>query len=434
MSALARYLSAQKLPISGSDAARSPITTSLEKEGISVKIGHKRASIISAIGLVVYNRAIRANNPELLEAKRLKIPIVPYAQVLGEITRSYETIAITGSHGKTTTTALAGILLMKNKFDPTILIGSNLNELDGRNVRMGRGSYLVLEADDFGGAFLEYTPTIAIVTNIDHEHLDYYRTFTNLKKAFLLFLSNLSDGGTMILNRDDQHLYSLRQRIAAIAKEKHAHVIWYSLADRPAKNIKKTLKIPGAHNVSNGLAVYYLGRVLKMPEKSILRALGSYQGAWRRMEYRGVMDAGQQAVKVFDDYAHHPTEIKASLAGFREKFPESPLICVFEPHQAQRLETLFDGFRDAFAVSDTTIIFPLYHVKGRDVTPRRTSADLVRAMQKKYPDKLVFYCEHPQRLKKMLGELTSAFHTPRSPVLVMMGAGSIVNITNRLLR
>jgi len=434
MSALARYLLAQKWAISGSDAMESAITKALRKEGVNVKIGHKMAHVGRGTGLVVYNRAIPADNPELREARRLLIPTVPYAQVLGEITKGHATIAITGSHGKTTTTALAGITLMKNKFDPTILIGSNLTELGGKNVRVGKSPYLVLEADDFGAAFLEYVPTIAIVTNIDREHLDFYKTFANLKKSFLKFLSRVKLGGVMILNRDDKNLYSLHGVIATIAKRNRVRVIWYSSANRSAGKIKKALKIAGEHNASNALAVFELGKLLKIPESNILRALGSYRGAWRRMEYRGMMRAGAQAINVFDDYAHHPTEIKATLSAFREKFPASPLICVFQPHQAQRLQMLFNEFRDTFASADVTIIFPLYHVKGRDVVAKRNANDLVRAMHKKHPKKPVFYCSNPREIKELLKEVMKLLPAPRSPILVMMGAGNIVSITDRLIK
>ena len=434
MSALARYFLAQKLAVSGSDAAKSSITAALKKEGVTVKIGHKKAYVSPNTRLVVYNRAIPLDNPEVLEAQRRKIPTVPYAKVLGEITRSHETIAITGSHGKTTTTALAGVLLMRNHFDPTILIGSNLTELAGKNVRVGRSPHLVLEADDFGAAFLEYTPKIAIVTNIDHEHLDFYGSMANLKKAFLTFLGNVEDDGAMILNRDDNNLYSLRGKIAAIADKKHARIIWYSKRERTFLKIKKILQIPGDHNVSNALAVYHLGRLLTISEKNTLRSLGSYRGAWRRMEYRGFMKAGKRAVKIFDDYAHHPTEIKATLSAFHEKFPTSPLICVFQPHQAQRLESLFNKFRDAFVSADATIILPLYHVKGRDVIVRKSSNDLVRAMQKRYPRKIILFCENPMDIRMLAKEILRPYRAPRSPILVMMGAGNIVDITNRLLR
>ena len=413
----------------------SGITKSLRKEGLNVKIGHKKAYIGPQTGLVIYNRAIPKDNPELIEARRRKIPVIPYARVLGEITKGHTTIAITGSHGKTTTTALAGLMLLKNNFDPTIFIGSNLRELGGKNIRIGKSSYLVLEADDFGAAFLEYTPKIAIVTNIDREHLDFYKTFGNLKKSFLHFLSNTERGGAMILNRDDENLAGLRSKIAVIAKQRDVAAIWYSRRDAAAKRIKASLRIPGEHNVSNALAAYTLGHFLKIPEKKILASLASYRGAWRRMEYRGAFPllGTKRKLPVFDDYAHHPTEIRATLQAFREKFPRSPLVCVFEPHQAKRLELLFNEFRAAFTGADATILLPIYKVRGRNEHARYDSRSLADAMRRKYPKEKIWHLANVKKLRSFLGAIVGEHFRGHVPVVIMMGAGSIVNLTDTLV-
>jgi len=348
---------------------------------------------------------------------------------LGELTKKYATIAITGSHGKSTTTSLAGLMLIKAGFDPTVLIGTNLKELGGKNVRIGKGPHLLLEADDFGGAFLHYSPTVAIVTNIDKEHLDFYGGFSQLKNAFLQFLARTKHGGTLILNRDDKNLYFLRNKIKALAKKNKLELVWYSLRDPSTKKIKTILKIPGAHNTQNALAAYKLGRVLKISEKNILAALGSYNGSWRRMEYRGKY----KNAPVYDDYAHHPTEIKATLKGFREKYPHSRLICVFQPHQAKRLAGLFKEFATAFNDADMAIILPLYKVPGRDekIFQNRDSKALVRAIKAtkiKSTRKQVMYLENPKKLKTVLAEQAS-----KTSVIIMMGAGNIVNMTDSLL-
>lgn len=443
MSALARYFLnrsvdrklGRKWSISGSDAVRSPMTKELIKEGVNVKIGHKRAYVGPEVGLVIYNRAILRDNPELVEARRRKIPVVPYARVLGEITKGHTTIAITGSHGKTTTTALAGLLLMKNNFDPTIFVGSTLGELGGKNLRIGKSSYLVLEADDFGGAFLEYTSKIAIVTNIDREHLDFYKTLGNIKGAFMKFLSRTDPGGTIILNRDDKNLRSLRPKIFALAKKKEITIVWYSLHDAAAKKIKKHLQIPGEHNLSNALAVYALGRSLRIPEKNILKALGAYRGAWRRMEYRGSLKISEmkQTIRVFDDYAHHPTEIKATLQAFREKFPKSPLLCVFQPHQAKRLKALFKEFQTAFSEADATVILPLYTVKGRDKRTPYDAKRLAFAIKRSYPKKNIWYFTGSKKIKSFLRGVAAGYSASRSPIVIMMGAGDIVSLTDTLV-
>lgn len=426
MSALARYFKAKGWIVSGSDLTRSEMSDTLKKEGIKITIGHTKNAIPKGADLVVFNRAIPANNPEVVVARKKRIPTLPYAEALGMVTKTYVTIAITGSHGKSTTTALAGLTLMGAGLDPTILIGTKLKELDGKNLRIGKGPYLVLEADDFGSAFLAYSPVIAIVTNIDKEHLDHYGGLPQLKKAFLQFLSNTRPGGVLILNRDDKNLFSLRAQINTLAKKNHLRVSWYSLHDPTAKKIKKTMKIPGEHNVSNALAVHRLAQVLAIPEKKTLSALGSYEGAWRRMERRGEY----QGAVVYDDYAHHPTEIKATLKGFREKFSHAKLVCVFQPHQAKRLAGLFPEFITAFDEADILMLLPLYKVPGRDemVFKNRDSKALARAIQKRFPKKMVLYLNDPKNLKAIIAPLV-----PKGSVLVMMGAGDIVNHTSSLL-
>ena len=434
MSALARYYKAQKWAVSGSDLAKSAITRELAKEGVKVKIGHKEGHLSSKIGLVIYNRAIKPDNPELAAARRLKIPAMPYSEILGELTGIYTTIAVTGSHGKSTTTALAGLALVNGGLDPTILVGTTLKEFGGKNARLGKSGYLVVEADDFGAAFLDYSPTLSIVTNVDKEHLDFYKNFANIKKAFLKFIARTKKGGVLILNRDDKPLYSLKLKIGKIAKTRSLKIIWYSIKNPEAKKIKKIIKISGEHNLSNATAVYTLGRLLKIPEKKILQAIGTYRGSWRRMEYRGRLALSAWRLAVFDDYAHHPTEIKATLAAFHEKFPESTIICVFQPHQAERLRLLFKDFQSSFNDADMTLILPLYKVAGRDkVNPKFGSEALVRAIQKRQPKKLLFYLSNPKNLRKALAAilLPTTYHLP--PIVVMIGAGDIVNYTKLLI-
>jgi UDP-N-acetylmuramate--alanine ligase len=429
MSALARLYKAKGWNVMGSDTASSDLISALRKEGIRVAIGHNKENIKRDLDLVVYNRAIHGDNAEITAAKELNIPTLPYATVLGALTKEYATIAITGSHGKSTTTALAALVLAAGGCDPTVLVGTVLKEFGNKNVRVGNGPYLVLEADDFGAAFTAYSPTVAVVTNIDREHLDFYKNFGNLKKAFLEFLSRVKPVGLMILNRDDVPLWSLRHRIAAIAKKNAATVVWYSRKAAAAKKIERVIGIPGAHNVSNALAVYEIGRFLEIPEKKVLLAIHSYRGAWRRMELRGKF----KQAPVYDDYAHHPTEIAATLQAFREKFPRKKILCVFQPHQVQRLALLFKEFQTAFDGADETLILPLYHVAGRDAAaPNRDSAALVRTIQKKQPHKPIFYLANPAKVKDAILALDGVPLSEK--IIVMMGAGDIVKLTNELVK
>ncbi len=467
MSALARWYKAQNWAVSGSDIVESGITGKLRKEGLKVHIGHKKSNINKELGLLVYNRAIKPDNPELLAAKGLGVPILPYAKALGEITKNYTTIAITGSHGKSTTTALIGLILLKAGFDPSVFVGTELKEFGGRNIRIGKGRHLVLEADDFGKAFLHYSPAMAVVTNIDREHLDTYKNLKGAQKAFLQFIARVTREGTVILNSDDKNLFSLRSKIENIGRKNDLRIIWYSLRNPPALKVKRIIKIFGAHNLSNAIAAYTLARALKIPETKILKAIGAYRGAWRRMEYRGnakfMVYGSWFMVRVYDDYAHHPTEIKATLQGLREKFPKAEIICVFQPHQAKRLKLLFKEFMGAFNGAHKTLILPVYEVAGRDnstspsavssgpngsghVSNKYDSQALVRAIQKQQPKKLIFYLENPKNLKAALTTLLSPAKNldPRfrgddpsgrlTHVIVMMGAGDIVNYTDSLIK
>lgn len=437
MSALARYFLAQKWAVSGSDLVKSGITQTLQKEGVEVKIGHKKAYLPAHVDLVVTSQAIPRDNPELMEARRRGVRTLAYPDVIAELTEQHKTIAIAGAHGKSTTTALAALTLIKGGLDPTVIIGTNLKEFgggkQGSNFRKGRSEYLVLEADEFGNAFKHYSPTLAIVTNIDREHLDVYKNLANIKKAFLGFMQNVASGGTLILNRDDANVRSLKPEVSVFAKKEGVRVIWYSLRDPAAKKIKRVIKIAGEHNLSNAVAVYALGKALDISERTVLAAIGSYRGARRRMEFRGTLRVKgvRGGAPVFDDYAHHPTEIRATLKAFREKYPRKKIFCVFQPHQIKRLAALFKEFTTAFEGADKTLILPIYKVAGRDEKPSRyDSAALARAIQKREPKKLLFYLAEPKHLKRAITTLAAPLS---QHVIVMMGAGNIVDLTDSLI-
>ncbi|HTY39572.1 MAG TPA: cyanophycin synthetase, partial [Candidatus Paceibacterota bacterium] len=350
-------------------------------------------------------------------------------EMVGTLTESYRTIAIAGAHGKSTTTALAALTLIKGGLDPTVIIGTRLKEFKDNNFRAGHGSFLVLEADEYGRAFLNYRPLVAIIANIDAEHLDTYGTLANVKRAFLKFAGHIQTGGTLIANRDDKNTASIAPKLKIIAKKNNFRLTWYSQKDPATRRIRAALSIPGAHNVSNALAIWHLGRLFKIPERSILTALREYQGAWRRMEYRG----RRGPMPVYDDYAHHPTEIKATLQAFREKFPRHRLLCVFEPHQAERLKRLFKDFGKSFDIADEVIIVPTYRVAGRDQDhPRWNAEALAKAVQKRRPDEPVLYLADRRDLSSAIDSLADAF--PKKPrVIIMTGAGTIVDETPRIL-
>lgn len=427
MSALARYYLSEGWSVSGSDLVGSQITDELKNEGVEVSIGKHRSSNMSPqTNLVIYNQAIPSDNAELVTAKSLGIAVKSYPEELGELTKKYKTIAIAGSHGKSTTTAMTSLILMEAGLDPTVIIGTKLKEFspnviarsrmrrgnlfptgsprsarDDRaavNFRKGLSPLLVIEADEYKASFLNYHPEIAAITNIDKEHLDFYKNFGNVRKAFRQFK---------------------KQSKIIIGHERNPKIL---------AKIKSVLKIPGKHNLENAALAYAIGRKLKVPEKTILQSLAKYRGAWRRMEYRGKL-AG---IDVYDDYAHHPTEIKATLAGFKENWPRRPLICVFQAHQAERLKLLFNDFKTAFADADKVIILPTYEVAGRE---KRHDNELSKKLAKSIG---ATYLNKPKMLRKVILSLirSSKFNPPaggQNSTLVMMGAGNINEYTNLLI-
>ena len=447
-SALARWFLKHGWKVRGSDSDASSITDALKKEGVKIFIGHSVKNISQKIKLVIYSAAISAENPELKQAEFLKIPIKSYAEFLGDLTKRYKTFAVSGSHGKSTTTALLSLVLIKAGFDPTVIVGTKLKEFappaGGSNFRNGKSEYLVLEADEYQKSFLRYSPVAAIITNIDREHLDIYKNLNEIKKVFLKFINNIQFGGILVVNKDDKNLFSLKNKIQKIAEKNKLQVYWYGIRDGLEKNrirgkLEKILKIPGEHNLSNSLAAYTLAKVLGIKEKDIFNAVSGYRGAWRRMEYRGQLKAISYKLKadIYDDYAHHPTEIKATLAGIAQKWPKTAIICVFQPHQAQRLSALFKEFTGAFDNADVLILLDIFKVKGRDnVSHNINSKKLTEAIKKRKSSPTVLYLKNPKNLKKEIkNSLNSKSYILNSrAIIIMMGAGDIYKLTDKLIR
>ncbi|MAF80363.1 UDP-N-acetylmuramate--L-alanine ligase [bacterium] len=434
MSALARYYLAQNWAVSGSDLVSSPIIRDLAKVGIRAKIGHKMGNLPKNAHFIVFSGAVLRSNPEICAARRRGIPRKSYAEALGEITQEHETIAVTGAHGKSTTTSLLALSMIGAGLDPTVIVGTKLWEFGDSNFYFGKSSRLVIEADEYGGTFLHTSPTHAIVLNIDREHLDYYKSLARVKQAFLEFIANIRPHGVLAINKDDEIIWSLRRRILAISKRHDLILCWYSLRDSNAGRVRNVLRISGEHNVSNALAVYTFLRELGVRAKDILSPLSKFQGSWRRMEYKGKLKAisSKLNAEVYDDYAHHPTEIKATLQAFQEKFPKKKLVCVYQPHQAKRLRLLFQDFADAFVGADVTVLLPVYRVAGRDkVLPKYSSRALTEEIVNRHSKSRVVYLGSMKDFRKTIEEVISEIGSPT--VLIMMGAGSIFEYTKKLL-
>ncbi|MDP3769631.1 MAG: Mur ligase family protein [Candidatus Sungbacteria bacterium] len=416
VSALARYYRTKGHYVTGSDLQSSEITQGMSREGVSIVIGkHKAINIPATAVLIIYTAAVPHTNPELKEARKRGLNVMTYAQAVGELTTHYKTITISGSHGKSTTTALAGLVLEQGYYDPTVIVGTKINEFGASNFRNGRSGYLVLEADEWNKSFLHYHPEIAVVTNIDAEHLDTYGTVEEVEKTFQEYLEKVPRYGKIIANEDDE-------RLRDIAKKFGMKVKWYSLKSPEAAIARKILQIPGEHNVSNALAALTLGRHLGIAETDILAALKRFTGAWRRFEFKGIVNGAL----VYSDYGHHPSEIQATLLAARERFPFRRVFCVYQPHQYQRLQYLWDKFVGAFDRADNILLLPVYDVAGRE-----TGAAKQAVNSKKLARELTARGKQVQHVATLASaKKWVKTNAKNGDVFLIMGAGDIYTLAN----
>ncbi len=427
MSALARFFAAEGWRIEGSDLSLTPLLKELKKERMRIHLGHKASRIRRKLGMVIYNNAIPRDNPEWKRARRLMLPCYSYPQAVGEITKRLTTIAVAGSHGKSTTTALLGLMLAAGRQDPTVLVGTKVKEFGNKNFRRGKKKFFVFEADEFKRAFLEYHPYAAVVTNIDREHLDVYKNLDGVKEAFLKFLANADPRGFLVLNKDNEALFSLKEKI------QHKKIYWVSAqsSSKDVEAVKNHIRIPGAHNLSNALLALKAATALGVPEEKCLRALAAYKGSWRRMEYKGMF----RGAKVYDDYAHHPTELQATIRAAHEAHPGKKVWAVFQPHQKERLKLLFAEFTKAFEGLDGLILLDIYQVAGRDEKPSKITsqalADAVRYGGRS--PRQVIYAANPKELPNILSLNVGRFGKLSDTVILMVGAGNIAEYTKFLV-
>lgn len=356
MSGIAEVLHNMGYEITGSDIKESDTVRRLMELGIKVSIGHS-AQNINSTDVVVYSSAVKADNPEILQAKSLGIPVIPRAEMLAELCRLKHSILVAGAHGKTTTTSLIATLLSDSGLDPTVVVGGKLKSL-GTNAKLGGGDFLVAEADESDGSFLKLTPTISVITNIDREHLDYFKTLRKIKQAFLEFANKVPFYGLSVLCRECKHIRDILPKI-------NRRFITYGFdsdSDFYAKNISFSppflrfeaffrgnclgefeITIPGDHNVLNALAAIAVGKELSIPIEKIRESLRGFRGIGRRFEFKGE----RGGVKFYDDYGHHPTEIKAVLRTAKLLNPER-LCIIFQPHRYTRTRDLLNQFVRVF--------------------------------------------------------------------------------------
>src|SRR6185503_10415960 len=369
MSGIAEVLLNQGFTVSGSDVKGSPVTERLQALGARCFAGHAAANVAGA-HVVVTSSAVRADNPEVLEARRLLIPVVPRAEMLAELMRTKNGIAVSGSHGKTTTTSMIAFVLDKGGLDPTIVVGGRVDVL-GSGARLGKSEYMVVEADESDRSFLKLQPTLAVVTNVDREHMDVYRDLADVQQAFLEFLNKVPFYGAAIVCKDDEATRALlpkitrRTRSYGFAEDAHVRALDLTLqpdgsrftvtADGGALGSFE-LSVPGRHNVQNSLAAIAVALELEIPSAAIREGLASFKGVDRRFQKKGE----QAGVTVLDDYGHHPTEIRATLQVLRSFAGTRRTVVVFQPHRYSRTQALWDDFLVAFSGADVLLLVDIY--------------------------------------------------------------------------
>ncbi len=422
VSALARFYLKRGDKVFGSDLVSSEITEKLKKEGAKIYINSQNGKYLSSnFDLVIYSPAIFKDHLELKKAKKLSLKTLSYPQALGQIIKNYFSIAVAGTHGKSTTTALISLILIKAGFDPNVIIGAKLKEFGDSNCRVSNSNYFVFEADEWRSSFLNYFPKIIILTNIEKEHLDCYRNLNEILRTFKNFVNHLPKDGWLIVNRDDKNL----KKFIKIFKKK-TNVLSFSLKQKEAKVLKKVLKIPGDFNVSNALAALTLARILKIPDNLSFKALSEYKGIWRRFQEEKI-EVFDKKIILINDYAHHPTEIKVTLKAVRKKFSSKKIYCVFQPHQYQRTYFLFDDFVKTLSKApiDVLILTKIYEVKGREnlkIRRKISSEKLIEEIKRKKGKKLK-EIKYFSNFKKIADFLEKKIKN--GDVLIIMGAGDI---------
>jgi UDP-N-acetylmuramate--alanine ligase len=435
MSGIAEVLLNLGYKVSGSDLRQSDTTERLASLGGVIYIGHARENL-SNVDVVVTSTAVQTDNPEVLEARERLIPVIPRAEMLAELMRMKYGIAIAGTHGKTTTTSMVATVLTQGGIDPTIVIGGKLNTL-GTNAKLGQGKFLVAEADESDGSFLKLSPTIAVVTNIDADHLDFYSGIEEIKDTFVDFVNKVPFYGLAVLCLDDRNVAEILPRV----KKRFVTYGLSSQADIRATHVRLagnstsfvahykgyrmgevTFRMPGAHNVLNALACIAVAMELDVPFAQIQEGFASFGGVGRRFQIKGEVNG----IMVVDDYGHHPAEIRATLAAGKNGWPERRLVVAFQPHRYTRTKELFDEFVTAFYDADVLVLTDIYAASEKPIPG--VSAEALVTTIRKHGQKDVSYIADRETIADHLLTVIKP-----GDIVLTLGAGNIWQAGETLL-
>ncbi len=432
MSGIAEILLNEGFEVSGSDIAKSENTEYLGKLGIKIYIGHNEKNIDGA-EVVVYSSAVNpGENPETIAAIQKNIPLLRRAEMLAEVSRLKYNIAISGTHGKTTTTSMIGLILIKSGLDPTVIVGGRLRDFGGTNARLGKGDWTVVEADEFDRSFLQLFPTVAVVNNIEAEHLDIYKDMNDLTETFAQFANKVPFYGFIALGIDDPGVKSIYAKVNKKIRtygfsrncDIRAERIVYENRQIRAIIIEDnvelgevTINVPGEHNLKNALAAITVARGLNIEFETINAALQEFKGVFRRFDIKGEKDG----VLYVDDYAHHPTEVKAVLKAARNSWSKR-IVAVFQPHTYTRTMNLHEQFAASFDDADVIIITDVYPAREQPI--EGVTGKLIADGAMKYGHKNVLYIPTLDELKKQLPDILK-----EGDVFITIGAGNICNLS-----
>ncbi|MEA3506350.1 MAG: UDP-N-acetylmuramate--L-alanine ligase [Elusimicrobiota bacterium] len=432
MSGIAEVLLNLGYDVSGSDLKESSNVKRLRKEGAEIKIGHSKENLNSP-HVVVISSAIDENNPEITEAGKRNIPVIPRAQMLAELMRLKYSLCVAGTHGKTTTTSMIGLMLSREGMDPTVVIGGILKNL-GTGVKLGDGEFMVAEADESDGSFLYFSPTISVVTNIDNDHLTHYGNMENLKKTFIEFLNRVPFYGFSVLCADDENIreilpklncpyktYGINDNNDYVARdiELKAEKSKYRIKSRGEIIGGITVNQPGMHNVLNSLACVVTGLEIGIDFGIIKKAVGKYDGVGRRLEKVQSL----KGLLAYDDYAHHPAEIKMSLESLRRIYPENKIVAVFQPHRYSRTKDLYKEFPSSFKSADRVYITGIYPAGENPI--KGVSGGLIANEFNGNPP-AEYYEDMEEIYKKLKEELSPG------DIFITLGAGNINRLHKKL--
>jgi len=438
VSAIAKLFLNWGTEVSGSDVTDSEIVKDLEKRGVKIFKEHKAKNISDDIELVIYSLAVTEDNLERVRTRELGIKELSYPEVLGEISKTKKTIGVSGTNGKTTVTAMTGLLLEKAELDPLVIVGSKVKKFD-ENLRIGEGDHFVVEGCEYQAAMLELNPKIAVLTNIEEDHLDYYKDINHIIETFQKYVDKLPKDGLLVINADDENCQKLKRpdcQVITYGINSEADLVVYDIEQREGQQSfylkyqgeelgQFVLKIPARFNIYNALASVACALGLGIDKDVIYKTLEEYTGSWRRFEKVGEYDGAT----IISDYAHHPTAVAGTIKATKNFYPGKRVVAVFQPHQHNRTKNLFNDFVKSFDDADLVVLSEIFDVAGREETEDQDVSSKKMAEEVKKRGLNVLYGKDLEETKKIVLE-----NIDKNDIVLVMGAGDIYKVAKNLIK